>query len=185
MTTATRQGPYEKLIMTSEDLKRTLSRMAHQVIETNRGTGNLLLSGIHTRGYPLAHRLAHKIAELGDNLVPVEELNIGPFRDDIAGQRFVDSSLDNKIDITGKRVIIVDDVLFTGRSVRAAMDALSILGRPGYVELAVLIDRGHRELPIKPDYVGKNLPTSLYESVYVRLVEIDGKDEGVIVGGAE
>ena len=143
VTTATRQGPYEKVIMTSEDLKRTLSRMAHQVIETNRGTGNLLLSGIHTRGYPLAHRLAHKIAELGDNLVPVEELNIGPFRDDIAGQRFVDSSLDNKIDITGKRVIIVDDVLFTGRSVRAAMDALSILGRPGYVAVSYTHLRAH------------------------------------------
>jgi len=185
VTKATRRGPFGKVIMTSEDLKRTLSRMAHQIIETNRGTENLLLSGIHTRGYPLAHRLAYKIAELGDNLVPVEELNIGAFRDDRGGQRFADSLLDNKVDITGKRVIIVDDVLFTGRSVRAAMDALSILGRPGYVELAVLIDRGHRELPIKPDYVGKNLPTSLYERVYVRLVEIDGKDEVVIVGGAE
>ena len=177
------RGSYEKIIMTSDDLARTLSRMAHQVIETNRGTRNLIFSGIHTRGYPLAHRLANKIAELGDHLVPVEELNIGPFRDDILERRRDEDIFHNKTDITGKRVIIVDDVLFTGRSVRAAMDALTILGRPGNVELAVLIDRGHRELPIKPDYVGKNLPTSLYERVHVRLKEIDGKDEVVIVGG--
>ena len=169
--------------MTGDDLSRTLSRMAHQVIETNRGTRNLIFSGIHTRGYPLAHRLAKKIAELGDHLVPVEELDISPFRDDISRHRPFEDSFNKQMDITGKRVIIVDDVLFTGRSVRAAMDALTILGRPGYVELAVLIDRGHRELPIKPDYVGKNLATSLYERVHVRLYEVDGKDEVVIVNG--
>ena len=164
--------------MSAEDVRRALTRIAHEIIEHNRGVRNLVLVGMRTRGIPLARRLAEKLDELENVRVPVGELDITLYRDDI-GMRAVQPLVGSTaipVDVSGKEIVLVDDVLFTGRSVRAALDALIDYGRPKAIQLAVLVDRGHRELPIRPDYVGKNVPTSLDEDVAVLLREIDGAD---------
>jgi pyrimidine operon attenuation protein/uracil phosphoribosyltransferase len=176
----------ERQMMSAEDIRRVLTRIAHEVVERHSGVGDLVFAGIHTRGVPLAYRLAELIGRFegrfeGDP-TPVGELDVTLYRDDInARSRLLVHPTEFPVDINDKRVVLIDDVLFTGRSVRAAMDALADLGRPRQVQLAVLVDRGHRELPIRADYVGKNIPSSHCEEVRVRLAEIDGKDEVVVV----
>jgi pyrimidine operon attenuation protein/uracil phosphoribosyltransferase len=167
-----------KVIMTADDVRRALTRIAHEVIERNKGVHQLVLVGMRTRGIPLAKRLAAKLDEFEAVQVPIGELDITLYRDDI-GMRAVQPLVGSTAiptDISNKTIVLVDDVLFTGRSVRAALDALIDYGRPKAIQLAVLVDRGHRELPIRPDYVGKNVPTSLDEQIAVRLREVDGRD---------
>ena len=171
----------EKVILQAEDMRRALTRIAHEIVERHRGTQGLIFVGILSRGVPLAQRLATAIKEFESADVPVGALDISFYRDDLSFVQPVVRRTEIPVDITGKRVVIVDDVLFTGRSIRAAMDALIDLGRPRSIQLAVLIDRGHRELPIRPDYVGRNIPTSRSEEVAVRLREIDGRDEVALV----
>jgi pyrimidine operon attenuation protein/uracil phosphoribosyltransferase len=163
-------------LMSEEDVKRTLIRLAHQIIEQNQGINNIVLLGIRTRGLPLANRLAENIATIEGVKVPVGELDITMYRDDLS-KIAIDPVVNNTnvpFDINGKTVILVDDVIFTGRTARAALDALVSLGRPGKIQLCVLIDRGHSELPIKANYVGKNIPTSLNEVIAVHVEEYDG-----------
>jgi len=170
--------PQGKVIMSAEDVRRALTRIAHEIVERNRGVKNLVLVGMRTRGIPLARRLADKLDDLESVQVPVGELDITLYRDDI-GMRAVQPLVGSTaipVDISSKTVVLVDDVLFTGRSVRAALDALIDYGRPRAIQLAVLVDRGHRELPIRPDYVGKNVPTSFDEDIAVRVREVDGSD---------
>ena len=174
----------EKIVLDRDDLRRTLVRIAHEIVEKNRASGSLAIVGIHTRGAILARRIHTLIGELVGDTVPLGDLDISFYRDDIEA-RVPDaapvvhaSHLD--FDMDGRTIVLVDDVLFTGRTVRAAIDALFDYGRPQRVQLAVLADRGHRELPIRADYVGKNLPTSRDERVYVRLEESDGVDEVTI-----
>ncbi len=176
----------EKLIMSAEEIRRALTRIAHEVAERNHGCKDLVLIGIYTRGVPLARRIAARIKEFEQVEVPVGALDFGLHRDDLSYLEMQPAPHPNEIpfDVAGKRVVLVDDVLYTGRSVRAAMDTLIDFGRPQYVQLAVLVDRGHRELPIRPDYVGKNLPTSRKEEIAVRLEEVDGKDEVAIISVA-
>ncbi len=158
--------------------------MAHEILERNRGPEGLVLMGIRTRGVPLAARLGRAIAEIEGTEVPTGALDVTLYRDDYAtrGPRPLGRS-DIPVDIDGRTVVLVDDVLYTGRTIRAAMDAIMDLGRPRAIQLAVLVDRGHRELPIRADYVGKNLPTSPTQEVSVLLEEHDG-EEGVLLGGA-
>lgn len=173
----------EKVLLNEDDVRRALTRLAHEIIERNRGSANLVLVGIVTRGVPLAQRLARLIESFEGAPVPVGALDIGLYRDDLgAGKRppFLHPT-HVPVSVTGRDVVLVDDVLFTGRSIRAAMDALMDFGRPRTIQLAVLVDRGHRELPIRPDYVGKNIPTALSEEVQVRVREVDGRDEVVLV----
>jgi len=172
----------EKTVLSSEDISRVLSRIAHEIIERNKGVEGVILVGMRTRGVPLAERLARKIKEFEGVEVPVGALDISLYRDDLSFLAPPPQVKSTRIpvNITGKNVILVDDVLFTGRSIRAALDALTDLGRPRTIQLAVLVDRGHRELPIRPDFVGKNIPTSRSEEVIVRIAEVDGKDEVVI-----
>ena len=178
----------EKVVLDRDDLRRTLVRIAHEIVEKNPGRGGLALVGIHTRGAMLASRLHALVGELSGSEVPLGDIDISFYRDDVdsrrpAAQPVVHAShLD--FDLNGRTVVLVDDVLFTGRTVRAAIDALFDYGRPARVQLAVLADRGHRELPIRPDYVGKNLPTSRRERVNVRVEELDGVDE-VTIAAAE
>ena len=162
-------------------LDRALTRIAHEILEKNDGAKDLAFVGLRTRGVTLAHRLAAKIARIDGATLPVGTLDITLYRDDL-GMRGapVIRGTDIPFSIKDKTVVLVDDVLFTGRTIRAALDALIDLGRPRMIQLATLIDRGHRELPIRPDYVGKNLPTSRRESVAVRLKEHDGEDRVVI-----
>ena len=167
-----------------DDLERTLRRIAHEIAEKNPGPDALAIVGIHTRGALLARRLHTLLAELSDAEAPIGDLDISFYRDDVgakspASQPVVHASHID-FDLAGRTVVLVDDVLFTGRTVRAAIDALFDYGRPQRVQLAVLCDRGHRELPIRPDYVGKNLPTAREERVNVRLGELDGADEVTI-----
>lgn len=167
----------DRVILDSEDIRRSLVRIAHEIVERNSGVDGLLLVGMHTRGVPLAERISHIIGEFEQRRPPVGSLDIGLYRDDIAsGARPVVKPTDIPVDIDGKRIVLVDDVLFTGRSIRAAMDALMDFGRPNEIRLAVLVDRGHRELPIRPDFVGKNIPTRADEEVDVRVQETDGFD---------
>jgi len=169
----------QKLILSSLDIKRVLTRIAHEIIEHNKTTHHLVLVGIHTRGVPLAKRLAINIEKYSGSKIPVGALDINPHRDDIPSPNlrpFVHHT-DIPVGIDGKILVLVDDVLYTGRSVRAAMDALTNLGRPQSIQLAVLIDRGHREMPIRPDFVGKNIPSSRHEEIQARLMETDGIDE--------
>ena len=166
----------DKLIQSSSQMKRALTRISHEILERNGGANDVVLVGMHSRGVPLSKRMNSIIEN-----VEVGALDIGRYRDDIAEKGVLTvRPTDIPTDINGKKIVIVDDVLYTGRSIRAAMDALNDLGRPNQIQLAVLIDRGHRELPIRADYVGKNVPTSREEDVEVRLVEIDGIDEVVI-----
>ncbi|MGI6140162.1 MAG: bifunctional pyr operon transcriptional regulator/uracil phosphoribosyltransferase PyrR [Caldicoprobacterales bacterium] len=162
-------------IMDEKAMNRALSRIAHEIIEKNKGITNVVLVGIQRRGVPLAHRLAGKIKEYEDIEVPVGILDITLYRDDLStlSEQPVVNSTNIPFDINGKIVVMVDDVLYTGRTARAAMDALIDMGRPTAIQFAVLIDRGHRELPIRADYVGKNVPTSKSEVVNVQVAEFD------------
>jgi pyrimidine operon attenuation protein/uracil phosphoribosyltransferase len=172
----------KNLIMDEVAMKRALTRIAHEVVEKNKGVQDLVVVGIRRRGGPLAQRLADRIGAIEDVVVPVGIVDITLYRDDLttlSTQPMVHRT-EVKFDINGKVVILVDDVLYTGRTVRAAMDALIDLGRPRRIQLAVLVDRGHRELPIKADYIGKNVPTSAQEIVSVLVAEIDGIDKVVI-----
>ena len=175
-----------ELLFGPDEIARTVRRLAHEIIENNHGAEGLTLVGLLSRGYPLARRLAAAIGEFEGVEVPVGSLDIGPYRDDVALRTtpalLRPSQIPGSID--GTTVVLVDDVLFTGRSIRAALDAIVDFGRPARVRLAVLVDRGHRELPIRPDFVGKNIPTALVQSVRVRLHEVDG-EEGVFVLGTE
>ncbi len=170
-------------VLDESDISRALSRIAHEILEREKGAGNLVLMGVPSRGVPLAHRIADRIGTIeAGTTPPVGSLDVTMYRDDLRlrparalGRTTVPSG-----GIDDRTVVLVDDVLFSGRTIRAAMDALSEIGRPRVVRLAVLVDRGHRELPIRADYVGKNIPTSLRESVHVRLAEVDGLDEVVI-----
>src|SRR5207249_3223556 len=167
--------------MDADRMGRALTRIAHEILERNRGTNELALVGIRTRGVPLARRIARSLREINGDDVPTGALDITLYRDDLMRQPVgpqpavrrtaIPFSLDDR------RILLVDDVLYTGRTIRAALDALIDFGRPRAIQLVVLVDRGHRELPIKADYVGKNLPTSPHQSVQVRLQEIDGQDE--------
>ena len=176
----------KKILMTPEDIRRTLARIAHETIERNKAIEHLLLVGMRTRGVPLAKRLAANIEDFEGSKIPVGALDITPYRDDLASlnRQPLVKRTDIPANIDGKSIVLVDDVLYTGRSIRAAMDALTDLGRPGSIQLAVLIDRGHRELPIRADYVGKNIPSSRDEEIQVRLVETDGIDEVTIISVA-
>jgi pyrimidine operon attenuation protein / uracil phosphoribosyltransferase len=175
----------DKVVLDHDDLRRTLVRIAHEIVEkNNEGEAGIALVGIHTRGAVLCKRLHALVGELGGGELPLGDLDISFYRDDLERRRpqeapvVHDSHLD--FELEGRTVILVDDVLYTGRTIRAAVDALFDYGRPDRVQLAVLADRGHRELPIRPDYVGKNLPTAPGERVNVRLEETDGSDEVAI-----
>ncbi|MGH2865931.1 MAG: bifunctional pyr operon transcriptional regulator/uracil phosphoribosyltransferase PyrR [Solirubrobacteraceae bacterium] len=172
----------EKVVLGEDEIRRALTRIAHEVLERNPGADAPALVGIHRRGALLAQRLHALLEELIGGEVPLGDLDIGFYRDDVATRPDapVLHSSHVDFDVNGLTVVIVDDVLFTGRTVRAAIEALFAYGRPQRVQLAVLADRGHRELPIRPDYVGKNLPTSGDERVYVRLRELDGVEEVAI-----
>ncbi|MEN8112958.1 MAG: bifunctional pyr operon transcriptional regulator/uracil phosphoribosyltransferase PyrR [Actinomycetota bacterium] len=171
-------------VMDAGDLDRAIRRIAHEVVEKNRSTDELVLLGIQTRGVPLAGRLAGALEEIAGAPVSWGSLDIGMYRDDLDARPKTElGATEIPIPLTGKTVVLVDDVLYTGRTIRAALDALADIGRPSVVQLAVLIDRGHRELPIRPDYVGKNVPTSHTERVSVKLEERDGEDSVVIESG--
>ncbi len=169
-------------IMDADKMRRALTRVAHEIIERNRGTDNLALVGIRRRGVPLAERLAANIRQIEGVVVPVGILDITLYRDDLTtlAQQPVLHKTEVPFPVVGKRIVLVDDVLYTGRTVRAALDALIDLGRPAWIQLAVLVDRGHRELPIRADFVGKNVPTSRREVISVHLTEVDGLDKVVI-----
>lgn len=167
-------------LLDDKAIGRAVTRIAHEIIERNKGIDDCILVGIKTRGVDLAKRLSAKIESIEGVSIDMGELDISLYRDDIGKKERMDSPLVQQIDIeqdlTGRKVILIDDVLYTGRTVRAAMDALMDTGRPASIQLAVLVDRGHRELPIRPDYVGKNIPTSREERVTVLLAETDGTD---------
>ena len=164
------------LVMDAGDIERAIRRIAHEVLERNRGSGGVVLLGIQTRGVPLAERLAAVLEEIEGEPVAWGSLDIGMYRDDLDRRpKRPLGATDVPVPLGGKTVVLVDDVLYTGRTIRAALDALADLGRPRAVQLAVLVDRGHRQLPIRADYVGKNLPTSSAERVTVQLEETDGR----------
>jgi len=184
-----------KVVMTGEQLARTVTRIAHEILEKNTGDEKLAVVGIHTRGALLGRRLHAILNEIAGREVPLGELDISFYRDDVAarGAYGVVPSTPNPVvkstnlpfEVDGATVVLVDDVLYTGRTIRAAIDALFDYGRPGRVQLAALVDRGHRELPIRPDYIGKNLPTAQRERIGVHLTEVDGVDEVVLTSPAE
>ena len=169
------------VVLDADRIGRSLTRIAHEILERNRGIEELAFVGIRTRGVPLARRLAHTIRDITKHDVPTGALDITLYRDDLmrtaVGAQPVIRRTEIPFSIDDKRILLVDDVLYTGRTIRAALDALIEFGRPKAIQLVVLVDRGHRELPIKADYVGKNLPTSLSQSVQVHLQEVDGRDE--------
>jgi pyrimidine operon attenuation protein/uracil phosphoribosyltransferase len=170
----------------ADRMSRTLTRIAHEILERNRGVEELALVGIRTRGVPIAKRLSKAIQEINGHEIPTGALDITLYRDDLmrtaVGAQPIIRKTEIPFSIDDKRILLVDDVLYTGRTIRAALDALIEFGRPKVIQLVVLVDRGHRELPIKADYVGKNLPTSLSQSVQVHLMEVDGRDEVEILG---
>lgn len=172
----------KRVVMDAEGIDRSLTRIAHQILEKNKGIEDLVLIGIRTRGIFLAQRLQNKIEAIEKAKVPMGILDITFYRDDVlqANRKPKPEKTQIPFSLEGKKVVLIDDVLFTGRTIRAAMDALIDFGRPKLIRLAVLIDRGHRELPIRADFVGKNLPSSLWEAVSVNLTEKDGMDEVVI-----
>lgn len=169
------------VVLDANRIGRTLTRIAHEIVERSRGVEELAFVGIQRRGVPLARRLAHQVGEIAGHEMPVGALDITLYRDDLMrhsiGAQPVVGQTNITFSIDDRRILLVDDVLYTGRTIRAALDALLEFGRPKSIQLVVLVDRGHRELPIKADYVGKNLPTSLSQSVQVRLTEVDGTDE--------
>lgn len=171
-----------RVVADPDDISRALRRLAHQVVENVKDVPNVVIMGIPTRGVPIAHRIAKNIGEIEGISVPVGSLDVTLFRDDLQMRpsKALEQTQIPPSGIDGKTVILVDDVLFSGRTIRAALDALNEFGRPAVVQLAVLVDRGHRELPIRADYVGKNLPTSLSEKVSVNIHEIDSIDQVVI-----
>jgi pyrimidine operon attenuation protein/uracil phosphoribosyltransferase len=176
------------VVMDADRMGRTLTRIAHEILERNRGVDELALVGIRTRGVPLAKRIAHAIHEINGHELPTGALDITLYRDDLmrnpVGPQPVVRRTEIPFSIDDRKILLVDDVLYTGRTTRAALDALIDFGRPRNIQLIVLVDRGHRELPIKADYVGKNLPTSAEESVQVYLRESDERDEVVLQGSA-
>ena len=169
------------VVMDADRMSRSLARIAHEIVERNRGIEELGFVGIRTRGVPIARRIAQAIRAINDHEIPTGSLDITLYRDDLmrhaVGPQPVVRRTEIPFSIDDKRILLVDDVLYTGRTIRAALDALIDFGRPRSIQLVVLVDRGHRELPIKADYVGKNLPTSLSQSVQVQLTEIDGRDQ--------
>jgi len=177
------------VVMDADRMSRSLTRIAHEIVERNRGIGDLALVGIRERGVPLARRIAVELNRISNTDVPTGALDITLYRDDLMRQAVGPQprvrSTDIPFDIDNRVILLVDDVLYTGRTIRAALDALIDFGRPRSIQLVVLIDRGHRELPIKADYVGKNVPTSRRESIQVRLQEVDGHDEVVIQSDGE
>jgi pyrimidine operon attenuation protein/uracil phosphoribosyltransferase len=173
-------------VMDAEAIDRALVRIAHEILERNKGAEDLVLIGIRTRGLPLAQRLGAHLTRIETYPVPVGAVDITLYRDDLKQRRSRPvHPTDIPCQLDGKHVVLVDDVLYTGRSIRAAMDALVDFGRPRTIQLAVLIDRGHRELPIRADYIGKNLPTARSEQVHVRLHEVDGENTVIIFGGMD
>ncbi len=173
-----------KVIMNSDDIRRTLARISHEIIERQQSLDKLVLVGLHTRGVPLARRLSANIMGFSGAQIPVGTLDFNLYRDDVASSGLQPSIKETDIpfSIDSKIIILVDDVLNTGRSIRAAMDALIDLGRPQAIKLAILVDRGHRELPIRADFIGKNIPSSSDEDVRVKLRETDGTDEVTVAG---
>ena len=169
------------ILMDSERISRSLTRIAHEIVERNRGVGDLALVGVRTRGVPIARRLAASLREITGVEVATGALDITLYRDDLmktaVGPQPIVRRTEIPFSIDGRHIVLVDDVLYTGRTIRSALDALIDFGRPTTIQLVVLVDRGHRELPIKADYVGKNVPTSRRETIHVRLAEIDGRDE--------
>jgi pyrimidine operon attenuation protein/uracil phosphoribosyltransferase len=175
-----------KQLLSADDIRRAVARLSHEVIERNGGVDELVLVGLRTRGIPLARRVQQRILEFEGVEIPLGELDITLYRDDVhrrAPKALSPTSI--PVDISDRTVVLVDDVLYTGRTIRAALDALIDLGRPRAIQLLCLIDRGHRELPIRPDFVGKNVPTSRHEKVAVRLEEVDDVDEVVLIQAAE
>ena len=176
------------LVMDADRMARALIRMAHEILERNRGLDEIALVGIRTRGVPLARRISRSLHEINGDEVPTGALDITLYRDDLmrhpVGPQPLVRRTEIPFSIDDRKILLVDDVLYTGRTIRAALDALIDFGRPQAIQLVVLVDRGHRELPIKADYVGKNLPTSLKQSVQMHLQEIDGTDEVLIEGEA-
>ena len=175
-----------RVVLDERDISRALTRISHEILERNRGAGDLLVLGIPRRGVPLAQRIAARIGEVEHTTVPVGSLDVTPYRDDLRmrparGLAHTDIPTSG---VDGAVVVLVDDVLFSGRTIRAALDALNDLGRPTAVRLAVLVDRGHRQLPIRADFVGKNLPTSLAEDVRVHLTETDAEESVLITAAA-
>lgn len=170
-------------ILDCDGIRRSLTRIAHEIIEKNKGINNIILVGIRRRGVPLAERLANIIYKIEGTEVPVAKLDITLYRDDLTtlSDQPVVHATEIPFDISGKRIILIDDVLYTGRTVRAALDAIMDMGRPRSIQLAVLVDRGHRELPIRADFIGKNVPTSSKELIHVKIEEIDGEDSVIIM----
>jgi pyrimidine operon attenuation protein / uracil phosphoribosyltransferase len=177
----------ETVVLGEDDVRRALTRIAHEIAERNANENEVCIVGIHRRGAFLARRLRDTLSAILGPEIPLGDLDIGFYRDDVVSRPDAPILHASHIefDVTGRTVVIVDDVLFTGRTVRAAIEALFDYGRPQRVQLAVLVDRGHRELPVRPDYVGKNLPTSTAEHVHVRVTELDGRDEVAIASAAE
>lgn len=169
-------------VMDADDIRRAVTRIAHEIIEKNKGAEDIAIVGIQSRGVPIAHRLADLIQQIEGKSVPVGSLNVALYRDDYATRLEPTSVGKTEIDfdVSGRKIVLVDEVLFTGRTIRSALDAIMDMGRPSQIQLAVLIDRGHRELPVRADYVGKNLPTSRREHVHVHLMETDSEDKVVI-----
>lgn len=180
-------APAESVVLNGEEMNRAIIRIAHEIIEKNPDPTNLALVGIITRGQTLAKRICAEIEKIKNTVIPVGELDVTFYRDDIAqkGPNLNAAKTDIPFDLSGKTVVLVDDVLYTGRSIRAAIDHLIDMGRPARVQLAVLLDRGHRELPIRADYVGKNIPTSRSQRVQVMVKETDGQDQVLLVGEPE
>jgi pyrimidine operon attenuation protein / uracil phosphoribosyltransferase len=178
-------APLNGTVMEPDDVRRALTRIAHEILERDKGVGDVVLVGIADRGDDLARRLAEEIHRIEGAEIPVGVLDITFYRDDIGMRAEAPEVHETRIpfDVSGRTVVLIDDVLFTGRTIRAAMDALMDLGRPRKIQLAVLVDRGHRELPIRADFVGKNVPTSRADDVRVLIAELDGQD-GVVVEGA-
>lgn len=171
----------ERVLLDEQAIRRALTRVSHEIIERNKGVEDCVLVGIKTRGIYIANRLAENIKRIEGNAIPIGEVDITMYRDDLShNNNSQEPELHGAVlpgDITGKTVILVDDVLYTGRTVRAAMDAMMDSGRPAQIQLAVLVDRGHRELPVRPDYIGKNVPTSREEIIAVNMAEEDGEDQ--------
>jgi pyrimidine operon attenuation protein / uracil phosphoribosyltransferase len=169
---------FKARLLETDDIRRAVSRIAHEIVERNKGAHDLAVVGVHTRGIPLASRIAARVSELEGIEVPSGKLDITLYRDDLSevGLQPLVRRTEVPFDVASRRIVMVDDVFFTGRTARAGLDALIDLGRPANIQLAVLVDRGHRELPIRADYVGKNIPTSKTEIIKVKLLETDGED---------